>query len=299
MKAFHLGSRSRVKALLVRMVLGLAAVLSLVAVSIFLGSEWILRRRHDLALEMLASPVAGSGTAEGRRRAVLFGCLKGCHGPNGEGGEEEAPGIFSVTAPTLSAVLPDYSDAELVRLVRFGVKRNGKSAVGMPAGTFFPMSNGDLALIFGYLRAQPLVRAVPRHQRILPLGRLALVLGKWKLSADQVDETMPRWGELPRATAFARGRYLASVICSECHGLDFKGLAYFPSPSLAIVNGYYPDQFHRLVRTGEHLSGRTDGMMAKVAREAFVEFSDEEIDDLYAFFTVTFADVSLAMRPEG
>jgi hypothetical protein len=38
--------------------------------------------------------------------------------------------------------------------------------------------------------------------------------------------------------------------------VDVKGLAYFPSPSLAIVNGYYLEQFRRLLRTGEHLNGR-------------------------------------------
>jgi hypothetical protein len=112
------------------------AVSLLAAVGIFAGSEWILRRRHNVALGPQPATTTRTDTAEGRRRAVLLGCLKGCHGPEGEGGEEKAPGIFSVTAPTLTAVLPEYSEPELVRLVRFGVKRDGTSAVGMPAGTF-------------------------------------------------------------------------------------------------------------------------------------------------------------------
>jgi hypothetical protein len=152
--------------------------------------------------------------------------------------------------------------------VRFGVRRDGTSAVGMPAYTFYPMSDDELALIFRHLRQRPALPAVPRHRRVFPLGRLALVLGKWKVSADHVDPTAPRWGELPRTRPFERGRYTASVTCSECHGVDFKGLAYFPSPSLAIV-------------------------MADVARAAFTEFTDQEIDDLYAFLTGTFADAGL------
>jgi cytochrome c553 len=112
-------------------------------------------------------------------------------------------------------------------------------------------------------------------------------------ASDHVDPTAPRWGELLRTTPFERGRYTASVTCSECHGVDFKGLAYFPSPSLAIVNGYYLEQFRRLLRTGEHLNGRTDGMMADLARAAFTEFTHQEIDDLYAFLTGTFADAGL------
>ena len=123
------------------------------------------------------------------------------------------------------------------------------------------------------------------------------MLGEWKIAADQVDSGRPRWGALPRSTPFERGRYLASVTCSECHGLDFKGMPYFPSPSLAIVNGYHPEQFRRLLRTGEHLSGRSDGMMSDLARAAFAEFTDEEIDDLYAFLTTSFEGAQLASVP--
>lgn len=289
--------RFRVRTIVVRVGFALVALPLLAAACIFAGSEWILRRRHEIALEPPPAMPAGIGTDEGRRRAVLIGCLKGCHGPEGEGGTEEAPGIFSVTAPTLTAVLPAYSDAELVRLVRFGVKRDGMSAVGMPSATFYPMGNEDLAVIFRHLRERPSLPAVPRHRRVEPLGRLALVLGKWKISADRVDRTIPRWGELPRATPFARGRYLASVICSECHGLDLKGMPYFPSPSLAIVNGYYLEQFRRLLRTGEHLSGRQDGLMSRVARAAFAELTDQEIEDLYVFLTGTFDGAVLAGGP--
>ena len=286
--------RASARVLLVRVAASLAAIALLGVAVIFAGSEWLLRRRHEVPLEPPPPIPVGLAADEGRRRAVLIGCLKGCHGPEGEGGKEEARRIFFAVAPTLSDVLPAYSDAELVRLVRHGVKRDGTSALGMPTSTFFPVSDEDLAVIIAHLRQRPAVPPVPRQRRILPLGRLALVLGKWKLSADQVDGTLTRWGALPRVTPFARGRYLASVICSECHGLDLKGIAYFPSPSLAIVNGYYPDQFARLLRTGEHVSGRTDGLMSQVSRAAFCEFTDQEIADLYAYLTDTFRGVSIA-----
>ena len=280
--------RSRIRSVAVRAAATLAAVVLLAASIIYGVSEWSLRRRHRVPLERPPAPRVGAGADEGRRLAVLVGCLKGCHGPEGEGGEEAFPRVFSVTAPTLTAVLPEYSDAELIRLVRFGVKRDGTSAVGMPASVFYPMDGADLALILRHLRERPSLPAVPRHRRILPLGRLALLMRWWKISADQVDSTIPRWGELPRTTPLERGRYWASITCAECHGSDLEGLPHFPSPSLAIVNAYYPEQFQRLIRTGEHLSGRTDGAMARVSRAAFAEFTDQEIADLYAFLTRTF-----------
>lgn len=53
--------------------------------------------------------------------ARIIGCLEGCHGRAGEGGYEEIEGIVRHVAPTLPAVLAEYTDAELVRLVRYGV----------------------------------------------------------------------------------------------------------------------------------------------------------------------------------
>ena len=66
-------------------------------------------------------------------------------------------------------------------------------------------------------------------------GRLALATGEWKVAAEQVDRSMPRWGELPMQTPFERGRYLASIVCSECHGSDYRGDPLEGGPSLAVV----------------------------------------------------------------
>jgi hypothetical protein len=45
------------------------------------------------------------------------------------------------TEPTLSQVVPLYSDAELVRLIRYGLQRDVHSAVGMTSYAFW--SPGD------------------------------------------------------------------------------------------------------------------------------------------------------------
>jgi hypothetical protein len=53
------------------------------------------------------------------------------------------------------------------------------------------------------------------------IGRIAMLLGKWPPSADRIDPARPRLGELPMSTPWARGRYIASITCAECHGVDF------------------------------------------------------------------------------
>lgn len=259
-----------------------AALAALAVMSLYAVSEWRLRRSYEAPLVPLRS-TAPLDLAEGSRMAKIVGCWAGCHGPEGEGGDEEVQGIVRHTAPTLSEVVPLYNDEELVRLIRYGVKRDGRSAVGMISYTFWPLSDRDLANIIAHLRRQPPRPAVPRVLDVTMRGRLALAIGRWKVSAAQVDRTIPRWGELPQGTPFERGRYLASITCSECHGLDFSGYALERAPSLVIVGAYTPEAFRHLLRTGEALGGRDLGLMSRVARNAFSLFTDEEISAIYGF----------------
>ena len=262
-------------------VLTVAATASLGLGLLYGVSEWRMRRHHDAPLLPLR-PAAPPDAVAGLHMAKVVGCWAGCHGPTGEGGTEAIAGIRRITAPTLTEVVPQYSDEELARLVRYGVKRDGRSAVGMHASVLWPLGDQDLADIFAHLRRQPPRTAIPRKREISFRGRLGLVTGAWKVSADQVDRNMPRWGELPRATPFERGRYLASVVCAECHGLDFKGFPLEGGPSLAILAIYDAGQFRTLLRTGRPVGGRE---IPKMSWMPDVGFSDREIDDLYAFLT--------------
>jgi cytochrome c553 len=259
---------------------GAAGVLALLFFAAVFGiSEWRMLRPYEAPLVPLhaarpADPVAGEHWAR------LVGCLSGCHGDEGEGGAEHIEGIVTHTAPTLSQVLPGYGDAELLRLVRYGVKRDGRSAIGMTSYTFWPLGDQEIADIASRLRRLPDTPPVSRRLALTLRGRIALVTGEWKVSAAQVDRTIPRWGELPRRTAYERGRYLASVICSECHGLDFKGIALEGAPSLVVLAAYGPGQFRTLIRENRAIGGRGISPMSWTPDAGF---TDAEIDDLYAF----------------
>jgi cytochrome c553 len=255
---------------------------------VYAASEWKLRRAHALPTAAFDIGRLRPDLAEGRRKSQVLGCWAGCHGREGEGGSIDMDGYYSVSAPTLSSVLPGYTDAELVRLVRYGIKRDGSSALGMISYTFYPLSNQDLADVIAHLRKQPALVAKERHRRVTFRARLGLLAGDWQLAAEQVDPSRPRWGELPRRDAYERGRYLASVTCSECHGVDFRGNrfadnTYDGGPSLAVLAAYDEAAFRRLMRTGTGIGGRDLGEMGWVARNGFVHFSDREVADLYTF----------------
>jgi cytochrome c553 len=273
---------SRIVSLLAKSIAAVAALALLLLACVYGVSEWKIRRAYDAPLEPLRAP-SPPDPVEGMRMAKIVGCWAGCHGMEGQGGTEDIEGIVRHTAPTLSAVLPLYSDPELVRLIRYGVKRDGRSAVGMISFVFWPLSEQSLADIIAHLRAQPAHPPVPRRLELPLRGRIAIATGEWQVSAEQVDRSRPRWGELPRETPFERGRYYASITCAECHGVDYGGNALEGAPSLAILAAYTPDQFHHLMRTGEPIGGRDLGFMSEIAREAFFLFTDEEIADLYAF----------------
>lgn len=259
--------------------LGVAALALLALGAIYGISEWRIRRHYDAPLLPLKNPLPPDPAA-GLHMARVVGCWAGCHGDQGEGGTERIEGIHSRTAPTLSEVLPQYRDDELARLVRYGVKRDGRSAVGMASYAFWPLGDQDLANIFAHLRSQPPRKPVAREFELGLRGRWALVTGAWKVSAARVDRSIPRWGELPRTTPFERGRYLASIVCSECHGLDFNGDALEGGPSLAILAIYDPGQFRTLLRTGKPVGGRDIPQMSWMPE---VGFTDDEIAYLYAF----------------
>lgn len=257
----------------------LSAVGVLLLGYVFAVSEWQMRRSYDAPLIPL-SPAKPPDLVAGRHMAKVAGCWAGCHGNEGEGGFESIKDIHKSTAPTLSQVLPRYADDELVRLIRYGVKRDGRSSIGMIAYATWPLGDQDLADIIAHLRAQPILPPVKRSHEFTLRGRWAMVTGKWDVDAAMVNRSLPRWGELPRNTPFERGRYLASVVCVACHGRDLQGNALESTPSLAIVAAYSRQQFRQLLRTATAIGGREVNRMSWVRD---VEFTVQEIDDVYAF----------------
>jgi cytochrome c553 len=262
------------------LVIALVSAVAGPALVVFGISEWRLRRTHDVPLTPLRMSVSPD-LAEGERMARIVGCWNGCHGEWGEGGEEKIDGIVRQTAPTLSEVLPLYTDEHLVRLIRYGIRRDGRSAVGMISYTFWGLGDEDMSNIIAHLRkAQKNFPALPRTLEISWRGRVALVTGAWGVAADRVDPLRPRWGDRPRSTALERGRYIASVTCVECHGLDYDGNELEDAPSLAVLAMYSPEEFRTFMRTGKPIGGRDIPSMQWVAE---TPFSDTEINGMYEF----------------
>ena len=264
--------------------LTLVAVVLVAYGVIYFVSQRTLRHAYGEPLVSLTIPTDSASIAEGKRLAQLRGCSGGCHGHEIEGATFlDDPLLAHIVAPNLTESVRRYSDAELGRIIRRGVRPDSHTVVVMPAEMFSMLTDSDLAKILAYLRSVPRMPGPLPDVRLGPLARLGIVLKQYEPAvalvhrADSLTPTYPRPGD-----ATAPGAYLARTSCTECHGVGLTGapVGDQTSPDLKIVAGYSSDAFTKLMRTGKGLGDRELGMMSEVARDRFTHFTDAEIGAL-------------------
>jgi mono/diheme cytochrome c family protein len=126
-----------------------------------------------------------------------------------------------------------FTDGELARTLRYGVKRNGQALMDfMP---FYDISDQDLTAIISYLRTEPAVNnPVPENEWNF-MGKIVKAFGMLKPSGDGIVPPAPA----PDSTA-EYGKYLAGSVanCRGCHttrdlmtggyiGIDYAGNMQF------------------------------------------------------------------------
>ena len=267
--------------------LGGVLVFLLLATMVVYGlSSRILHKAWDVPLTQITVPSGSAAVAEGRRLVAIRGCA-GCHGPQLEGTVFfDDPLLGRIPAPNLTQVIVGYSDAELERLLRHGVRKNGEGVVIMPSSMLAPLSDADLGVMIAYLRTVPRVDHELPSRVIGPMGRLGLVLGKFHVEPAVIDHATPHVAAAPTGDRLAYGRYLALTSCTECHGSDLKGAPPDGGPSgpnLAVVSAYSDSAFRVFFRTGNALGNRRLAFMSEVAEGRFSHFTDDEVASLLAF----------------
>jgi len=262
----------------------LVVVATVAAIAIYVRSEYLLTRHHPLPGVEVAIPHDAASIVEGRRLALVRGCLDGCHGKDGQGALFfDEPAIARLYAPNLSAAARRYTDVQLATIIRHGLRPDGTSVLIMPADIFAGMTDDDTARIVAWLRSMPPLEGPGPGVELGPIGRLGLATGRFRFAADvNVTDAAPAPARTPTG---ARGRYLASTICAECHGARLQGGSNpeFTSPDLRVVAAYSPEQFARLMRTGLPVGERTLGIMRVRAQRNLSHLTDEEIAALYEY----------------
>jgi len=263
--------------------LGLVVLVIVAVTSAYALSERTIRRTYTAPATNIAVPTDSASVAEGMRLAKIHGCA-GCHGSQLEGQIFiDEPLIARVASPDLTIAARAYSDAELVRIIRHGVRPDGRSVVGMPSGMFSSLRDDDLGKIIAYIRSLPPSEGQRRDVTLRLGARIMFAAGKFKPAAVEVREAQAASASFPRpGEANSEGAYLARTVCTECHGAKLEGDTR-GSPDLRIAAGYTLEQFTHLMRTGKALGDRELELMSSVARNRFSHFTDDEIRALHSY----------------
>jgi len=263
---------------------GLIVLLLVAAAAVWLISSQKLNARASAHPEHLTQPTPVQ-LADAERLGRVLGCFS-CHGAGLRGNKMfDEPNVGTIWAPDLTLVAAHASDEQLARAIRQGIGTDGRSLFIMPSEIFQHLSDQEVAALIAMVRAQPRGGSETPGNSYGPIGRLGVVMGKFKtapaLVADYSTTEPGRVGQ-----QFEPGRRLAVLYCSSCHNADLSGKEVKPgesSPDLTIAGAYDVPAFKTLLRTGKPASGKNLPLMGPTARSDLSHMTDEEIEQLHAY----------------
>lgn len=254
-----------------------------VALAVIYGvSEYRLRQTFDVASASIQIPTDSLSLANGRHIFETRGCT-GCHGA-GLAGKVffDEPFLVRLVAPNVPDAIKGYTEQDLVRLLRHGVRPNGRGVLVMPSSMFYNLDDPDLGALVAYVRTLPVQKRDPLPSNSMRLfARVLLAVGQAKTEPRDIVHDAARVSKGPEPATL--GQYLAKSSCTECHGQQLQGGD--GTPALSIVAGYSPAEFSKLMREGVPKDGRPRELMTPTAKNRFSHFTDNEVESLYAYLS--------------
>jgi mono/diheme cytochrome c family protein len=261
-----------------RILVGVSGAVALVVVggAAFVGYQ-VLRfdssmdKVYDVPVPKVARSNDPAVLARGQHLSeAIAACVNAdCHGLDLGGGKTlEFGPLGKVSGPNISSggLGAAYSDGELFRLIRHGIKKDGRSVRFMPSNEIGWLPDPEIVAVISYLRTLP-----PSSKPNGPteLGLMAKVVDRLGLIAldiaRNIDHDRIQIGPDPSPTA-AYGRFLAKG-CIGCHGERLSG-GPIPAapPELPVPSNLTPDatglkgwtyeDFDRLLSTGMRKNGK-------------------------------------------
>lgn len=259
-----------------------AALVLCAAAYLFIATQLVVARTYDVPLSTFDAPSDSTAVRRGERLATIYGCIN-CHGADLAGTTLfDKPGVLNITAPNLTEYVKNYTDAELERLMRHGIKDDGTSAWIMPSTMFRHLTDEDLGAITAYVRSFPQTEGVGRETSLRLFGRIAVLMGQFQPQAARTGSLSPIQPPQPDDT-LSQGRYLVMTACTECHGAKLEGWEFIGAPNLAIAAAYSDEDFARLMSHGRGLGDRDLGLMTEVSKVRFASFTDQEVRSIHAY----------------
>ena len=260
---------------------------------IYVWSTILLNKTYNIPLAEVDISKDSASVVEGERLLHIAHCGD-CHGKHltGQIFKDIDPNIATLVAPNLTQVIPTYSNEEIERLLRYGVKKNGHSIYIMPAFMYHELKEESIHKIIAYLRSVkplPNTSGLPGKSSFSFKGRLSLIQDAFSTGGDFSPiagmikpNTEGKYVHYD-TTRVSFGKYLAMSTCTACHGPDLKGFEGF-SPNLIIAATYKREDFFKLIKTGVALGDRKDiGLMSQVTKNYLSYLNDDEINCIYDY----------------
>lgn len=222
-----------------------------------------------------------------RKPPLAGGAVNFAQIPNG-------PSLGKMIPPNLTPAgeLKDWSDGEIIRAIREGVHKSGRSLLIMPTEGFKELSDDDVQAIVAYLRSMPATKHSADTDANTNEGNLlaALFIGAGIApNSAQPPITKPIASPPPGAN-LENGKYLARVLpCLECHGQDYGGRqpAGFGPPAgpnlTVLVSKWSEADFVKTIRTGVDPTGHALDPDKMLWKEISAFATDDELKAIYMY----------------
>jgi len=220
-----------------KILLGLGGLLLVVMIG---GSAFVVQmvrafdasvaKVYDVAPPSVTASMKQTDLARGKHLAESLGACIECHGKEmgGKEGEDVGP-IGRIHAANLTTgaggVGSLYTDGQLARAVRDGIKHDGTTVIFMPAHDFRWWPREDLEALVSYIRSRPPIdNDVPAPV----VGWVGKVLDRTDMMvldvARRIDHTTdsPLVESLEPTATFEYGANLG-LLCMGCHGTGLSG----------------------------------------------------------------------------
>ncbi len=273
---------------------GLIGVIVLALAGLLVSTELRFSRVHAVTAEPVAIPSDAASLAIGKRWVEIH--CQSCHGADLGGGEffkDDALGYEDAANLTKGkgGVGATYTDADWVRAIRHGVKKDGTSVFIMPSDSFYYLSDADLGSVIAYLKTVPPVDRQPQPRAFTPMAKLLLAAGVFPnlLYAETIKHDV-RPPAPPVGVNAEYGAYLASAHgCTSCHSERLTGgqpsrPGAPPAPNLTRggdLAKWSESDFNSAVRSGRTPDGHTLG--EDMPWQGFAKLTDDEMHALWLY----------------
>jgi cytochrome c5 len=286
-----------------KILLGVSAVLGLgvlgaggFALSKASAFDASMEKTYDVPLPTIVRSTDAAVLERGKHVVEAIGACnsRDCHGADYAGGNPIVMGpVATLTGPniTQNGLLAAYSDAELARMLRHGVKKDGRSLRFMPVQDFNWLPDSDIVAAISYLRTVP---GVDKTNGMVKVGLIGKILDRNDVMildvARHIDHGKIEIAPSPSATP-AYGKFVARL-CTGCHGERLSGGPIPGAPSsmpkplnLTLddtgLKGWTFADFDKTMRTAVRKNGKTLDPFMPVS--AWQKMDETEMKALWSY----------------